>query len=199
MGKFQEMISSGPVYRPVSVTVDEATAAGVPAQQIVEELAFAAATVSAGSDVSVQKVSVLFAQLARAVSQMRELEMAPTQDDTPDAVAEAERDHLVRRFEYIIGASCYNGNIQNYGPGGVWEGEGRSFRYPVRYRPGAGGSVKVRGRLPARLSSAELRSAHYSFGANELHIARALTQILDILTSEYGLDLGDGAARRQTS
>src|SRR3546814_1322347 len=42
------------------------------------------------------------------------------------------RDILVR-MESIIGSECYNANIQNYSAWGVWEGEGRSFRYPVTY------------------------------------------------------------------
>lgn len=29
---------------------------------------------------------------------------------------------LLIKMEQIIGNECYNGNIQNYGPGGVWEG-----------------------------------------------------------------------------
>lgn len=40
---------------------------------------------------------------------------------------------LLTRMEAIIGSECYNSNIQNYGAWGVWEGEGRSFRYPVTY------------------------------------------------------------------
>lgn len=38
--------------------------------------------------------------------------------------------HLLVEMERIIGSECYNGNVQNYSAWGVWEGEGRSFRYP---------------------------------------------------------------------
>ena len=41
---------------------------------------------------------------------------------------------LLIRIEKIIGSECYNANIQNYDPRGVWQGEGRSFRYPVTLR-----------------------------------------------------------------
>ena len=42
-----------------------------------------------------------------------------------------ERKNLLLTLETIIGSQCYNGNIQNYGPYGVWEGEGRGYRYPA--------------------------------------------------------------------
>ncbi len=52
------------------------------------------------------------------------------------------RDILVR-MEAIIGSECYNANIQNYSAWGAWEGEGRSFRYPVTYiRDGKEESVR---------------------------------------------------------
>jgi len=38
-----------------------------------------------------------------------------------------------RADSHIIGSECYIANIQNYSAWGVWEGEGRSFRYPVTY------------------------------------------------------------------
>ena len=31
----------------------------------------------------------------------------------------------------LTGNKCYNAKIQNYGAWDVWEGEGRSFRFPV--------------------------------------------------------------------
>lgn len=40
---------------------------------------------------------------------------------------------LLVRMEAIIGQECYNGNIQNYSSLGEWDGEGRSFRYPVTF------------------------------------------------------------------
>lgn len=96
------------------------------------------------------------------------------------------RDILVR-MEAIIGSECYNANIQNYSAWGVWEGEGRSFRYPVTY---------IRNRREekrkARVDDLEpeaLITGHYKFGANELGIHRALVRIVDMLEADYGLKI----------
>ena len=93
------------------------------------------------------------------------------------------RDLLVR-MEGIIGKECYNGNIQNYSSWGEWDGEGRSFRYPVTFiRNGA--EVKRRTSY-SDLAHEELVTGYYKFGANELSIYRALMQIIDMLETEYG-------------
>ncbi|MEW2839098.1 hypothetical protein, partial [Vibrio sp. JC34] len=47
-------------------------------------------------------------------------------------MAKLTRKELLIKLEKIIGSSCYNGNIQNWGANGEWLGEGRSFRYPIR-------------------------------------------------------------------
>jgi len=96
------------------------------------------------------------------------------------------RDLLVR-MEAIIGDECYNDNIQNYGSWGVWEGEGRSFRYPVTVLRN-GESEKRRSRFDD-LQAEELVTGHYKFGANELSIYRALVKVIDMLEAEYGLKL----------
>ncbi len=96
------------------------------------------------------------------------------------------RDLLVR-MEGIIGDECYNDNIQNYGSWGVWEGEGRSFRYPVTVLRN-GESEKRRSRFDD-LQAEELVTGHYKFGANELSIYRALVKVIDMLEAEYGLKL----------
>ena len=94
------------------------------------------------------------------------------------------RDLLIR-MESIIGDECYNDNIQNYSSWGVWEGEGRSFRYPVTVlRNGA--TEKRRARFDD-LQAEELVTGHYRFGANELSIYRALVKIIDMLEADYGL------------
>ncbi|MES2001890.1 MAG: hypothetical protein V4444_06230 [Pseudomonadota bacterium] len=94
------------------------------------------------------------------------------------------RDLLVR-MEAIIGDECYNDNIQNYGSWGVWEGEGRSFRYPVTVLRN-GEPEKRRSRFDD-LQPEELVTGHYKFGANELSIFRALVKVIDMLEAEYGL------------
>jgi hypothetical protein len=95
--------------------------------------------------------------------------------------------HLLVAMEGILGSECYNDNIQNYGPGGVWEGEGRSFRYPVTFLVNGEGE-KRRSRtddLPAEA----LLTGHYRFGANQLSVYRALVKILDMLERDHGLKL----------
>lgn len=94
---------------------------------------------------------------------------------------------LLVRMEAIIGDECYNDNIQNYGSWGVWEGEGRSFRYPVTVLRN-GESEKRRSRFDD-LQAEELVTGHYKFGANELSIYRALVKVIDMLEAEYGLKL----------
>ena len=96
------------------------------------------------------------------------------------------RDILVR-MEAIIGSECYNANIQNYSAWGAWEGEGRSFRYPVTYiRDGKEEKRKAR---VDDLEPEALITGHYKFGANELSIHRALVRIVDMLKSDYGLQI----------
>ncbi len=40
---------------------------------------------------------------------------------------------VLRKLESIVANSCYNANIQNWGPNGAFYGEGRSFRYPITF------------------------------------------------------------------
>ncbi len=94
---------------------------------------------------------------------------------------------LLVRLESIIGQECYNGNIQNYGPGGEWEGEGRSFRYPVTFNVDEEETVK-RKTVNFDIAAEELVSGRYAFGANELNIYRGLIKVLDYLREEYGFD-----------
>lgn len=92
---------------------------------------------------------------------------------------------LLTRMESIIGDECYNDNIQNYSSWGVWEGEGRSFRYPVTVLRNCE-TEKRRTRFDD-LQPEELITGHYRFGANELSIYRALVKIIDMLEADYGL------------
>ncbi|BBF79935.1 hypothetical protein [Asticcacaulis excentricus] len=91
---------------------------------------------------------------------------------------------LLVRMEGIIGKECYNGNIQNYSSWGEWDGEGRSFRYPVTFiRKGVAEKCHTGF---AALTHEELITGYYKFGANELSIYRALMQVIEMLESEYG-------------
>lgn len=88
-------------------------------------------------------------------------------------------------MESIIGNSCYNGNIQNYGAWGEWEGEGRWFRYPIKFeRDGNSKHYSCRG-IPAE----NLKTGYYAFGANRLAIIAALTEVIEVLENKYGLKL----------
>ncbi len=98
--------------------------------------------------------------------------------------------HLLVAMENILGSECYNDNIQNYGPGGVWEGEGRSFRYPVTFL--VNGEGQKRKSRTDDLSADVLATGHYRFGANQLSVYRALVKILDMLERDHGLQLPRG-------
>jgi hypothetical protein len=97
-----------------------------------------------------------------------------------------ERKKLLIKMEKIIGSSCFNGNIQNWGPGGQWLGEGRSFRYPIRLN-GMGSRRIVNDDIPMDC----LMTGRYAFGANQLHIIRALDEVLDMLQNDFGLKIGE--------
>ena len=106
---------------------------------------------------------------------------------------------LLHDIEWDIGNECYNGNIQNFGPGGLWEGEGREFRYPVTFLNSKGAKEKYRNQLPFSLNADgkfsncvlgfnRYSSAHYAFGANQLHILRGIRIALENLERRFGID-----------
>ena len=102
------------------------------------------------------------------------------------AAVEPRRDLLVR-MERILGSECYNDNIQNYSSWGVWEGEGRSFRYPVTFV--RAGKPEKRRQKTDDLAAEELLTGHYKFGANDVSVYRALMKIVDMLEKDYDLNL----------
>ena len=97
-----------------------------------------------------------------------------------------ERASLLAKLEQIVGSNCYNGSIQNYSPGGSFEGEGRHFRYPLTLADAEGTTWKRRS--PATDETPEaLSTGFYSFGANRLHIIKALNEVLDYLETNADL------------
>jgi len=93
---------------------------------------------------------------------------------------------LIHELEQIIGGSCYNGNIQNWGRGGTYEGEGRTYRYPVRFTMPDG--------KPVRSGASDLppdvqMTGHYAFGANSLGIMKALDKVLAHLEANHSLKI----------
>lgn len=98
------------------------------------------------------------------------------------------RAHLLAQLEQIEGSNCYNGSIQNYGPGGSFEGEGRDFRYPLTVVDAE--DTKRKKRSPAVDETPEaLSTGYYSFGANRLQIIKALDEVLDHLEADGKLKL----------
>lgn len=103
--------------------------------------------------------------------------------------------HLLIRMENIIGNECYNGSIQNYGAFGEWEGEGRSFRYPVTFIKD--GKEFKRHAVLNEFPDDVMMTGRYKFGANELSIFRALLKIVQMLRDEYGLDVKSVSKSKQ--
>jgi hypothetical protein len=94
---------------------------------------------------------------------------------------------LLIRMEQIIGSECYNRHIQNYGPGGVRQGDGRRFRYPANFMEN--GELLRDGTRPKDMPAEVLITGHYRFGANRLGIHSALLKIIDMLEADYGLKI----------
>ena len=97
---------------------------------------------------------------------------------------------LLIRMESIIGNECYNQNIQNYGPGGIWEGEGRSFRYPVTFIVDK--TDDKRWNVSSVVDTETLMTGRYKFGSNELNIFRALAKVVEMLQTDYDFRLEKG-------
>lgn len=99
-----------------------------------------------------------------------------------------KRAKLIAELEKLIGNSCYNGNIQNWGPGGVQYISGRSFRYPLTTVDAEGEKRKTYSKASTD-NTDDFASGYYAFGANRLHIIKALDEVLDYLERERGLSV----------
>ena len=99
-----------------------------------------------------------------------------------------KRAKLLLQLENLIGNECYNANIQNWGPGGIFEGEGREFRYPITF-VGADGKTIKRKYVDDSLPADTVYDGYYSFGANQLHIIKGLDRVLRYLETEHGLKI----------
>jgi hypothetical protein len=98
------------------------------------------------------------------------------------------RMRLLLELENIIGRECYNANIQNWGPNGAFEGEGRDFRYPITFVDPDGNKIKrknVDTSVPAQVAV----TGHYAFGANQLQIICALDKVVSYLEQNHHLRL----------
>jgi len=110
----------------------------------------------------------------------------PEYTKVSNIMKESEKKKLMARMESIIGGRCYNGNIQNWGPNGEWQGEGREFRYPITFLGIDAQKDKCRSTDPS-MKIERMRTGYYAFGANRLHIHQALENILEMLEQEYDL------------
>jgi hypothetical protein len=100
------------------------------------------------------------------------------------------RRELLIEMESILGNECYNASIENYGPGGVRQAPGRSFRYPITLRDTDGTTTKVKASsINSFFSDDQVRSGYYAFGANQLDVMSGLEKILELLEQRYGLNL----------
>jgi hypothetical protein len=103
-------------------------------------------------------------------------------------VMDENRKRLLIALEQIVGNEFYNANIQNWGPGGVFEGEGRAFRYAVTFRGKDGKAIKTK-HIDPNVPAETLMTGMYKLGATELSIMRALDQVVSYLEKRYRLDL----------
>ena len=97
---------------------------------------------------------------------------------------------LLHEIEHKIGNRFYNGHIQNWGPFGDYEGEGREFRYPVTWLDPEGNKQKYYERFPpiGVLGEKQYRSAHYSCGANGLFILEGIRNALEMLEERFDIN-----------
>ncbi len=108
-----------------------------------------------------------------------------------EKISKSRRTLLVQ-LEGILGQECYNASIQNYGPGGIREAAGRSYRYPVTVRETDGNKQKINSStIPDNVSDEAVRSGYYAFGANQLDVMSGLDRILTFLEKKHGLVIQD--------
>lgn len=102
---------------------------------------------------------------------------------------------LLREMVSIC-STVYNDYIQNYGPGGEYEGSGRQFDYPTRGPAIPDVPDKLQKKGPKAISAwrEEQRDAqqiahYFAFGANQMPIYLHMNTILTILEEKYGLQI----------
>lgn len=97
-----------------------------------------------------------------------------------------KKKELMTKLESIIGNSCYNGNIQNWGPNYTRYCDGREFRYPITFMSEDHKKDKCWHTDP-KMSLERMKTGYYAFGANQLHIMVALERIIEYLEENHGL------------
>jgi len=99
---------------------------------------------------------------------------------------ELERKKLLVKLEDIIGNSCYNGNIQNWGPNYERYHDGREFRYPITFLDKGDDKEKEK-TVDLDMGLDKMKTGYYAFGANRLSIMTALDEIIDYLIENHCL------------
>lgn len=99
-----------------------------------------------------------------------------------------DKKQLLAKLESIIGNSCYNGNIQNWGPNYTRYHAGREFRYPITFLDNGDNKDKCSSTDPG-MALDRMRTGYYAFGANRLYIIEALEEIIEYLEENHGLNI----------
>jgi len=105
----------------------------------------------------------------------------------------SKRVKLLLELESIVGRKCYNQFIQNWGPGGRYQGEGRTIRYPLSMEKPDGTIRKLKHQSADSFSDEELMGGYYACGANRIAIMAALEQAIQHLEDRYGFEFPDEA------
>lgn len=100
-----------------------------------------------------------------------------------------KRAKLLAELEPLVGTNCHKPNIQNWGPGGVYEGEGRDLHYPLTMIDKRGEDRRREFPPATDVAPEMLATGYYAFGANRLHIIKALDDVLRHLETHHGLKL----------
>lgn len=100
-----------------------------------------------------------------------------------------KRAELLAELEPLVGTNCNNPNIQNWGPGEVYKGEGRDLRYSLSMIDKCGEERRRKFPLATDVAPEMLATGYYAFGANRLHIIKALDDVLRHLETHHGLNL----------
>lgn len=75
---------------------------------------------------------------------------------------EKDKKSLISKLESIIGNSCYNSSVQNWGPKYERYCDGREFRYPITFMDKGQEKDKCRNTDPT-MSLDRMRTGYYAF------------------------------------
>ena len=105
----------------------------------------------------------------------------------PQPISE-KRKALLREMISIV-SEVYNDYVQNYGPGGIYEGAGRHFSYPTRLPPVPQEVAEQGHTAIQQWADDHLMMRYFAFGANQMPVYSHMNAILTMLEERYGLDI----------